>query len=59
MNCPFLAMKYDLTCNANDTYEPSRFELDEYCKGKWDRYTMCPFFKCTDQAKKIFMPVKG
>jgi hypothetical protein len=52
-------MKYDLTCNANDTYEPSRFELDEYCKGKWDRYTMCPFFKCTDQAKKIFMPVKG
>jgi hypothetical protein len=59
MNCLFLAMKYDLTCDANDTYAPSRFQLEEYCKGRGGRYTMCPFFKSIDQAKKIFVPVKG
>jgi hypothetical protein len=52
-------MKYDLTCYANDTYAPSRFQLEEYCKGRGGRYTMCPFFKSIDQAKKIFVPVKG
>ncbi len=59
MNCPFLAAKYDLTCDAKNTYAPSRFQLEEYCKGKRDRYTMCPFFKCTHQAKKALMPIKG
>jgi hypothetical protein len=59
MNCPFLAVKYDLTCDANETYAPSRFQLEEYCKGKRDRYTLCPFFKCTTQAEKVLMQERG
>ena len=49
-NCLFLTGNYLLTCNANNVYIPSQFEIEEYCKDK--RHTFCPFFKFKDQFKK-------
>jgi hypothetical protein len=53
MNCPFLIFGYGLTCKANNTYSPSRFQVDEYCRSKRKRYAVCPFFKFRGKEKKV------
>ncbi len=51
MNCPFLILNYSLTCKANNTYLPSGFQIEEYCRSK--RYSLCPFFKLRAKGEKI------
>ncbi len=49
MYCPFLSGDYMLFCRASrESYIPSNFELDEYCKV--ERYKMCPFY-CKTEAR--------
>jgi len=43
MKCPQLAHHNDVICRAGgETYKPSPFQLEEYCRSK--NHEECPFY---------------
>jgi hypothetical protein len=53
MDCPFLSVNHIFTCSAKTVYAPSGFQIEEYCRNKRKRYSICPFFRFRDEAKKL------
>ncbi len=58
MNCPYLILDQSPTCDANNAYPPSRFQVQEYCKSKRKRYAICPFFAFHSSEKKMMVKPK-